>query len=165
MKIYSKNSEEARLADCRIRIKRDEWPQIPSENMDLIYQLEESNEDIPEEAIAVFSYFDSNAAKTLWFWTDAFRLEKYFNKNPASWTSAALEKIFEEESKIWKEFFAGEVYEAIVENWNPEKRMFEIDCTYGSMYGASEVICNLDSFIEDNEASIICTDDDLLCLF
>lgn len=162
MKIYLKNSDEAHLADCRIRIKRNDWPMIPSETQDLVYQIEDSSEAVPEEAFAIWNYYDPNSRKTYYFWTDAIRLEKYFDKNPASWKSEVLEKIFNEELEIWKAFFSGEVYELLFEIWSDAKRMFEVEYTCGDCYGANELKYSLEDFIEENGNAVVCVDSDEL---
>lgn len=161
-KIYEAKTRIARLAKTRVRIVRDESPQKPWEDMDMVFieldcEVPSSVED-HLDAVAEFK-FDDNDGETHTWYTTPDRLYRFYNHDRAAWTEENLNKIIDEERELLQLWDDGEMFAVVREEWSDAERKWTYADSLWRMYGAKNVLENLPDVAEDGD--VICVDEDI----
>lgn len=146
-RIYLKDSDKVRLADCRARIIRESNPRRPDEHEDLVFVSDKKETFVPENVLMSYGVmFPDGTHET--FFTTPKRCREMVSDDPSYWTKEKLEHFADIEKKLWKHYLANEVYGYIIEKWNEKQREWiAISSTWG-MYGAKDVYDNLGNDID-----------------
>ena len=166
IRIYLKDSDKARLADCRARIVRMTNPLEPCDNEDLVFEKTEDKSLIPENALYTWKFDCNNEHEPIWFFTTAERCKKMVCEDPSYWTLPKLKEFAEIEHRLYVDWYAGHVYGVIVEKWDEKQREWKTVNSYWGMYGEKELYDNLGNEIdlhydEAGEANIpVCVDEE-----
>lgn len=158
-KIYLKDSDKVRLADCRARIVRETNPLEPCDSEDLVFEKAEDESLIPANALHKWKFDYNHEYEPVWFFTTAERCKKMVSENPSCWTLPKLIEFEKIEKKLYQDWYDGNVYGYIIEKWDEKRREWaKVSSCYG-MYGAEELMMNLAD--ETDGVSIpICIDDE-----
>ena len=166
IRIYLKDSDKARLADCRARIVRETNPLEPCDNEDLVFEKAEDKSLIPENALYMWKFDCNHEHEPIWFFTTAERCKKMVSEDPSYWTLPKLKEFAEIEHRLYEDWYAGHVYGIIIEKWDEKLREWKNVDSHWGMYGEKELYDNLVNEIdlhydEAGEASIpVCVDEE-----
>ena len=136
-RIYLKDSDKVRLADCRARIVREMNPHEPCDNEDLVF--EKADGEVPAEAIYTW-YF---APMGVTFYTTPERCKKMVSEDPSYWTQKKLEEFAKIEGRLYRDWYDGYVYGYIIEKWDAKRREWMTTSSLWGMYGAKDLLENL----------------------
>lgn len=143
LKFYLENSDKVRLADVRCRIVRECNPREPQYNEDLVFAVATSKKSIPEDSLYTWQFDFDGKRDPLYFYATALRCRKMIADDPSYWTYEKLVWFAEQEKKLYKDWWEGNVYGIVFEEWNPKQRKFETSKKFVStwgMYGEDELI-------------------------
>ena len=158
-KIYLKDSDKVRLADCRARIVRETYPNEPCVNEDLVFEKAEDESLIPTNALHKWKFDCNNEHEPIWFFTTAERCKKMVSEDPSCWTLPKLIEFEKVEKKLYQDWWDGNVYGYIIEKWDEKRREWaKVSSCYG-MYGVEELMMNL-AEDADGVSIPICIDDE-----
>ena len=139
MKTVKENSREARLADFRLYIGREESWCPPSDNMDLVFTMaDELDNPIHKFNVTAQIY----KGDTITLGTTQEKLDKEFKGlevDKAEW----LAKIKAAEKKLWQDAVNGDVFWMAVQKWNADERKFECVDSLCMLYGIDDVKANV----------------------
>ena len=158
-KIYLKDSDKARLADCRARIVKETYPNEPCVNEDLVFEKAEDESSIPANALMKWKFDCNHEYEPIWFFTTAERCKKMVSEDPSYWTLSKLNEFKTIEKKLYQNWWDGNVYGYIIEKWDEKHREWKQEKSRWGMYGADSLMTYL---AEDTDGvSIpICLDDE-----
>jgi hypothetical protein len=156
IKFISENTREARLANRRVLLARDESCSAPDKYMDTLFHPGHGE-------VHGFSVMSSDRNHFETFTCSSEALQKEFDamnfkseEDKDKW----LDGIKDSEKKMWQAYFDGEVYGIFIEEWNNEERRFRtVDALWG-IYGLDDMKANIadivgnydiDCFVVDNE--------------
>jgi len=168
MEILDISCRKARLADRRIRIARDETCPEPSDIMDLAFERAETPDSVPENAIR--SWETELGGERAVFFTTAERCRKTVSGKETDWSGGGLDSLESDEKEIWRNWKDGHVYGWILEEWDPDERLWtEKDSCWG-YFGADGIIEAIKNEVLDFEPdadpgeneTVICASDDIL---
>ena len=142
-KIYLKDSDKVRLADCRVRIVRETDPREPCDNEDLVFEKAEDESLIPTNALHKWKFDCNNEHEPIWFFTTAERCKKMVSENPSYWTLPKLIEFEKVEKKLYQDWYDGNVYGYIIEKWDEKQRKWMQTSSLWGMYGTEELMMNL----------------------
>lgn len=142
-KIYLKDSDKVRLADCRVRIVKENNPLEPCDNEDLVFEKAEDESLIPANALHKWKFDCNNEHEPIWFFTTAERCKKMVSEDPSYWTLPKLIEFEKTEKKLYQDWWDGNVYGYIVEKWDDKQRKWIQVSSLWGMYGAEELMMNL----------------------
>lgn len=139
IKFISENSKEARLANCRVLLIRDESGQAPDKYMDTIFHPGHGE---------IFGFkvtsFDRQYSEI--FTCDKAALQKEIDamnfkseEDKEKW----LNGIKVSEKKMWQAYYDGNVYGLLIEKWNDEEREFKVVDSLWQLYGFDDVKANI----------------------
>ena len=152
-RIYLKDSDKVRLADCRARIVRESNPREPNLNEDLVF--EKATGDIPADALYKWCFVPTGA----WFFTTAERCKEMVSPDPSYWTKEKLEEFAKIEERLYRDWWDGHVYGYIIEKWDAKRREWMTTSSLWGMYGADELLMHLAE--ETDGANIpVCVDEE-----
>lgn len=169
MKVFKLGSDDARLADRRVRIVREEQPDEPTEQFDLVFEKAEDEASIPKDAIYKWKFDCSFEHEPIWLFATEERCRKMVSPNPDDWTREKLAGFEKDERKLWQSWWDGDVFGWIREKWDPKKREFVHEASCGGYYGAGEILRAVEEeavdFAEEPSPGekdiIVCAEDDL----
>ena len=148
IRIYLKDSDKVRLADCRIRIVCEKNAREPCDNEDLVFEKAEDESLIPENALYKWKFDCNHEHEPIWFYTTAERCKEMVSKDPSYWTLPKLKEFAEIEHKLYEDWYAGYVYGIIIEKWDEKQRKWAcINSTWG-LYGEKDVYDNIKNEID-----------------
>lgn len=156
-KIYLKESDHVRLAECRARIVREESPREPCDNEDLVFEKAEDESLIPADALLSWKFDCNHDHEPVWFFTTAERCKEIVSKDPADWTREKLEWFAKLEKKLYQDWWDGNVYGYIIEKWDEKQCGWKQTSSLWGIYGAEEL---MESLVEETDgvAIPICLD-------
>ena len=147
-RIYLKDSDKARLANCRARIVRETNPREPCDNEDLVFEKAEDESFIPKNAIHKWKFDCNHEHEPIWFFTTAERCKKMVSENPSYWTLPKLKEFAEIEHGLYQNWWDGHVYGVVVETWDEKQRKWTpIDAIWG-LYREKDVIDRINDEID-----------------
>lgn len=159
--IYLKDSDKARLADCRVRIVRDSNPTEPCDNEDLVFEKAEDEDHIPKNALYKWK-FHPYGREPIWFFTTAKRCKKMVSKDPSCWTLPKLKKFAEIEHRLYEDWYNGRVYGYITEKWDEKQRWWTAVSSLYGLYGAKDLFDNLAAAKIDGVSIPVCVDEEAM---
>ena len=158
-KIYLKDSDKVRLADCRVRIVKENNPLEPCDNEDLVFEKAEDESLIPANALHKWKFDCNNEHEPIWFFTTVERCVKLVSDNPFYWTFPKLIEFEKSERKLYQNWWDGHVYGYVIEKWVEKQRKWIHISSLWGMYGADSLMTCL--FEDTDGFSIpICIDDE-----
>ena len=160
-KIYFKNSDKVRLADCRVRIVRETYPNEPCDNEDLVFEKAEDESLIPANALHKWKFDCNNEHEPIWFFTTAERCKKMVSEDPSCWTLPKLIEFEKVEKKLYQDWYDGKVYGYIIEKWDDKHREWKQTYSCWGMYGTEELMMNLAEDADGVSIPICINDEDM----
>ena len=159
-KIYLKDSSKARLADVRARIVREVSPLEPCDYEDLVFEKAEDKSCIPENALMKWKFDCNGEHEPMWFFTTAERCKKMVSEDPSYWTEEKLKHFADAEKKLYQYWYDGEVYGFIIEKWDEAGRSWKKLHSLFGMYGAEDLLENLNESGNVRDGCIVCIDEE-----
>lgn len=139
VKFISEKNKEARLANCRVLLMRDESGQAPDKYMDTIFHPGHGEVhgftimSADRNYIEIFTCTSEALQKEI----DAMNFKSEEDKE--EW----LKNIKDSESKMWQAYYDGNVYALLIEKWNDEEREFKVVDSLWQLYGFDDVKANI----------------------
>ena len=159
LRIYLKESDRVRLADCRIRIVKESDPLEPCRNEDLVFEKVEDEHLIPTNALMKWKFDCNYEREPMWFYTTAERCKQMVSNNPDDWTMEKLQFFAGVEKRLYQNWWDGEVYGYIIEKWDEKQRKWVTTFSVWGMYGAKDLLDNLAT--KTNRVNIpVCLDEE-----
>jgi hypothetical protein len=157
VKFISKNSNEARLANRRVLLIRDNSCQAPDEFMDMIYHP--GHGEIFDFKVVSFDHQFSEVftcdKAALQKEIDAMNFKSEADKN--KW----LKDIKDSEAKIWQAYYDGEVYGILIQEWSDEAREFKTVDSFWGLYGFDDVKATIKDIVSDDDIDCFVVGDEL----
>ena len=142
-RIYLKDSDRVRLADRRARIVREFNPSEPCEHEDLVFEKAEDESLIPANALMKWKFDCNHEHEPIWFFTTAERCKRMVSEDPSYWTQAKLEEFARIEKKLYQDWYDGNVYGYVIEEWDEKRREWKQEKSKWGMYGSGDLFLNL----------------------
>lgn len=165
LKFFLESSTTARLADNRVRIVRESNPREPQFNEDLVFAVATSKKSIPEDSLYTWQFDFDGKRDPLYFYATALRCRKMIADDPSYWTHEKLVWFAEQEKKLYKDWWEGNVYGIVFEEWNPKQRKFETSkklISNWGIYGEDALVDVLNDYNDVKSGKfIICVGDDV----
>lgn len=161
IRIYLKDSDKARLADCRVRIVRDSNHTEPCNNEDLVFEKAEDEDHIPKNALYKWK-FHPYGCEPIWFFTTAKRCKKMVSKDPSCWTLPKLKKFADIEHRLYEDWYNGRVYGYITEKWDEKQRWWTAVSSLYGLYGVKDLFDNLAAAKIDGVSIPVCVDEETM---
>lgn len=169
MEVLKLSSAAARLADRRVRIVREEQPDDPAEQFDLVFEKAEDKASIPKNAIYRWKFDRNFEHEPIWLFTTKERCRRMVSSNPDDWTKEKLVEFEKDERKLWQSWWDGDVFGWIQERWDPKNREFAHESSCYGYYGMGEILRAVEEEVIDfaeepllgEKDIVICAEDDL----
>lgn len=157
IKIYKTDSENARLANKRLRIVYDRSAERPDKMMDLVFTFTRDEEEVPNDAIYTWDWYDNSDGTTYHFYTTEDRCREMVVEDSSYWSEEKLEKFEEEERSLFEDWASGKVFGYVIEHWDEAQRKFVLEDSLWGMYGVDDLLDNIEDEIE-GEDIVVCLD-------
>ncbi len=157
IKFISENTNEARLANRRVLLARDESCRAPDKYMDTLFHPGPGD-------VFGFTITSSDRNYTNAFTCTKEAFQKEFNamnfkseEDKDKW----LDGIKASEKKMWQAYFDGEVYGIFIEEWNNEERRFRTVDALWEIYGFDDMKANIADIVGNYDIDCFVVDNDL----
>jgi hypothetical protein len=157
IKFISENTKEARLANRRVLLIRDDSCQAPDKYMDTIYHPGHGEifgfqvVSFDRQYSEVFTCDKAALQKEI----DAMNFKSEADKN--KW----LKDIKDSEAKMWQAYYDGEVYGILIQEWNDKERQFKMVDVLWGLYGFDDVKANIIDIVGNYDIDCFAVENDL----